>query len=419
MLYSKLLGKTKKEAPTDEVSKNAQLLIKGGFIQKEMAGVYAFLPLGLRVLNKMTQILREEMNAIGGQEVLLASLQNRELWEKTGRWDEKVLDVWFKTKLYNDTELGLANTHEEPLTQILTHYVQSYRDLPQYVFQIQNKFRNEKRSKSGLIRAREFIMKDLYSFDKTEEELEAFYEKVKEAYFKYFERIGLGSNTYLTFASGGAFSKYSHEFQTLCEAGEDTIYLDREKKLAINDEVYTDEIIAELGLNKNKLEKVKAVEVGNIFKLKTKYSEPLGLKYIDENGLEKPVVMGCYGIGPGRSMGTAVELFNDEKGIIWPESIAPYKVHLVGLNLEDAVVGQRALEVYKKLEEHNIEVLFDDRINISAGQKFADADLIGCPYRVVVSAKAGTQVELKKRSSEEVQMVTLEEVLALGLLTKH
>lgn len=411
MLYSQLLGKTTKQAPKDETSLNAQLLIRGGFIQKEMAGVYAFLPLGKRVLDKVIQVIREEMNAIGGQELLLGSLQNPEVWQKSGRWDDKAIDVWFRTALAGGTELGLANTHEEPLSQLLTHYISSYKDLPVFVYQFQTKFRNELRARSGLLRTREFIMKDLYSFTSDETGLDKFYEETQSAYRKIFNRLGIGDVTFLTFASGGAFSKYSHEFQTICESGEDTVYLSRDKKLAVNKEVYNDEVLADLGLKKDELEEVRAIEVGNIFKLKTKYSEPLGLLYTNEQGEQKPAVMGSYGIGPARSMATVVELLHDDKGIIWPEEIAPYKVHLVGLNLEDSKVVKKANGVYEALTKSGVEVLFDNRVDTSAGQKFSDADLIGCPYRVVVSAKTGNQLEVKKRDLGDSSLQDLDQVI--------
>ncbi len=411
MRYSQLLGKTTKSAPKDETSLNAQLLIRGGFVQKEIAGVYAFLPLGKRVLDKIIQVIREEMNVIGGQEILLGSLQNPEIWQKTNRWANESVDIWFRTALSNGTELGLAHTHEEPLTQLLTHYISSYKDLPVYPYQFQTKFRNELRARSGLLRTREFVMKDLYSFDADEAGLEGFYEKAQEAYKKIFNRLGIGDRTYLTFASGGTFAKYSHEFQTVCENGEDTIYLSRKKGLAINKEVYNDEVLADLGLKKDELEEVTAIEVGNIFKLKTKYSEPLGLLYTDENGKQRPVVMGSYGIGPARCMATVVELCHDEKGILWPEEIAPYKVHLVGLNLEDTTVAKKAEETYKALVSAGIEVLFDDRIDATAGQKFADVDLIGIPWRVVVSVKTGGKLEVKRRSNKEGDVADVDSLL--------
>lgn len=411
MLYSKVLGKTSKTVPKDEVSKNAQLLIKAGFIQKEMAGVYTFLPLGKRVLDKIIQIIREEMLAIGGQELFLSSLQNSEVWKKTNRWNDEVLDVWFKTALKNDTELGLAPTHEEPLATLMTAYIKSYKDLPVYVFQFQTKFRNELRAKSGLLRTREFIMKDLYSFHTDTGDLDSFYEKAKEAYTAFCNRLGIGDKTFITFASGGVFSKYSHEFQTLCENGEDTIYLDRAKRIAVNKEVYTPEVLQELELKAEELEEVSAIETGNIFKLGTRYSEPLGLFYTAEDGSSRPVVMGSYGVAPSRAMATIVELYNDDLGIVWPESVAPFKVHLLGIGLEDSAVKSRAHEVYEQFVAADVEVLFDDREEVSAGEKFADADLIGIPYRIVVSPKTQHQIEIKHRNETSVTMLELDTFL--------
>ncbi len=411
MLYSELFGKTRKEPPAEEVSKSAKLLIQAGYIQKEMAGVYAFLPLGKKVLDNIIQIIREEMEAIGGQEIHLGALQNPEVWKNTGRWADEVIDVWFKTHLKSDKEIGLATTHEEPLTKIVGQHVQSYRDLPLYLFQFQTKFRNELRAKSGILRTREFIMKDLYSFNKSEDNLDEFYEKAKQAYFKIFERMGLGNTTYLTFAGGGPFSKYSHEFQTVCDAGEDTIYLDEEKNLAINQEVYTKKVLDDLNLEKENLKKLNAVEVGNIFKLKTKFSEPLGLLYTDENGEENPVVMGSYGIAPSRSLGTIVEILADKNGIVWPDSVAPFKIHLIGLNLDNKKTANKAKEVYAKLQNEQIEVLFDNRLDTSAGEKFADADLIGIPNRLIVSKKTEDKVEYKRRAEEKSRLLELSKIL--------
>ena len=412
MKQSQLFTKTKKESPADEVSKNAEFLIRGGFIHKEMAGVYSYLPLGLKVLKKIENIIREEMDAIGGQEIVMTALQEKELWEKTNRWDDAVVDSWFKTKLKNETELGLAFSHEEPLTNIMKKYISSYRDLPKFAYQFQTKFRNEARAKSGIMRCREFLMKDLYSFCKDETEHSEFYEKAKEAYKKIFQQTGIGHLTYLTFASGGMFSKYSHEFQTLTGVGEDTIYLDEKKGIAINKEVYNDETIAQLGLKKNELVEKRAVEVGNIFTLGTRFSDALDLKYQTENGDFKPVFMGSYGIGPGRLMGTVVEALADDKGIIWPESIAPFKVHLLALG-EDEAVLKEANKVYKNLIESGVEVLFDDRAGLSAGEKFADGDLLGMPYRAVVSARSIKEngIELKKRTEEKGKVVSLDELL--------
>ncbi len=414
MKQSQLFTKTKKEAPTDEVSKNAEFLIRGGFIHKEMAGVYDYLPLGLRVLKKIENIIREEMNAIGGQEILMTSLQEKETWEPTNQWDDAQVDVWFKTKLKNDTELGLAVTHEAPITKMLKGFLNSYRDLPFFVYQFQNKFRNETRAKSGIMRCREFIMKDMYSFARNEEEHNDFYEKSKEAYKNIFKRVGIGHLTYLTFASGGMFSKFSHEFQTVTSAGEDTIYVDENKGIAINKEVYNDEVIASLGLSKENLVENKAVEVGNIFTLSTRFSDALKLTYKTEDGEEKSAFMGSYGIGPGRLMGTIVEVLSDDKGIIWPEAVAPFSVHLLSLG-EDEAVLEEAKKVYEKLMAEKIEVLFDDRVGVTAGEKFADADLLGMPMRAVVSARSMKEggVEIKRRVEEKGKIVSLDELVKL------
>lgn len=416
MRQSRLFTKTRREAPADEVSKNAQLLIRGGYVYKEMAGAYAFLPLGLRVLNKVIGIIREEMNAIGGQELLMTSLQSREVWEKSDRWSDEVVDNWFKTRLKNETEVGLAFTHEEPLTNLAREHIRSFRDLPFSAYQFQMKFRNETRAKSGIMRGREFIMKDLYSFARSPKEHEAFYEEAKRAYVRVFQRVGLGDRTYTTFASGGTFSKYSHEFQTVTDAGEDIIYVDEQRRIAVNAEVYTDEVLADLGLKKDELLQRRAVEVGNIFSLGTRFSDAFGLTYLDEEGKSVPVVMGSYGIGPARLMGTVVETLSDEKGIVWPESIAPFTYHLVSLAPDDEAVAAAAEKLYTDLRAKGAEVLYDDRIELSAGEKFADSDLLGIPMRVVISKKtvAVGKVELKKRSEKDATLVSPEEILSLG-----
>ena len=407
MKQSKLFTKTSKTFPKDEVSKNAQLLIRAGFINKEMAGVYSFLPLGLRVLNKISDIVRDEMNKVGGQEVYMTVLQSPEAWQKSGRWSDEVVDNWFKTQLKNGSEVGLGFTHEEALTALLKRFVSSYKDLPFYLYQIQEKFRNETRAKSGIMRGREFFMKDLYSFSRSKKEHDEFYEKIKQSYLNVFTRVGLGDRTYITFASGGTFSKYSHEFQTVTEAGEDIIYIDKEKNIAINQEVYIDEVIKDLGLDKEKMIKAKAVEVGNIFSLGYKFSEALNLTYKDEAGKEELVYMGSYGIGPSRLMGAVAEILSDEKGMVWPESIAPFRVHLISLNKDE-----EAEKIYDELVGAGIEVLFDDR-DVRAGEKFADSDLIGIPYRVVVSEKSLGQggVEIKKRNQVESEIIAKEKIL--------
>ncbi len=412
MRQSQFFTKTLKQAPKDEVSKNAQLLIKAGYIYKEMAGVYAYLPLGLKVLNNIIQIIREEMDTLGGQEIILTALQRKEIWEKTNRWDDEELDVWFKTKLKNDSELGLGTTHEEPLTELMKQYISSYRDLPAYPYQFQTKFRNETRAKSGIMRTREFIMKDLYSFSRTQEEHDEFYNRSKQAYLNVYNRVGLGDYTYMTFASGGSFSKFSHEFQTLSEAGEDIIYVHEEKNIAINKEVYTPEVLVDLGVEESELVEKKAIEVGNIFSLGTKFSDALDLKFSNENGESQSVIMGSYGIGPGRLMGTVAEVFADDNGLVWPEEVAPYKVHLLGLDLDDATIKSQVDKVYEELIAKGIEVLYDDRENARPGEKFADSDLLGMPWRFVISKRTEGNVEIKKRTELDSKVVSLEEALA-------
>jgi prolyl-tRNA synthetase len=411
MRQTNLFTKTRREAPKDETAKNADLLIRAGFIHKMHAGVYSFLPLGTRVMENIVSIIREEMNAIGGQEVELASLQDKETWTKTNRWDDAVVDNWFKTKLKNDTELGLAFTHEEPLAMLMRDHVRSFRDVPQFIYQFQKKFRNEKRAKSGILRGREFLMKDLYSFSRNDAEHAEFYEKAKKAYVRIFEKVGLGKITFTTFASGGTFSQFSDEFQMLTEAGEDVIYVDKEAKFAVNEEVLlqiSDEQLAASGTTRDKLVPMKSVELGNIFNLGTKFSEPLELFYQDENGEKKPVVMGSYGIGIGRLMGAIAEALGDEKGLVWPEAVAPFKVHLIQVSSQDS---ERADNLYQKLMAAGIDVLLDDR-DARPGEKFADADLIGIPYRAVIGEKVPEgSVEVKKRTEEESNIMSVDEFL--------
>lgn len=405
MKRSESFVKTLKEAPSDEVSRSAQLLLRAGYIYKEMAGVYDFLPLGRKVLNNIIDIIREEMVALGGQEVEMSSLQPKEAWAKSGRWDDAVVDDWFKTKLHAGGELGLALTHEEAITNMLRSYVSSYKDLPLYVFQFQKKFRNELRAKSGIMRTREFIMKDLYSFCANKEQHEEFYEKAAESYNRIFKRLGIGDSTFRTFASGGSFSRFSDEFQTLCDAGEDIIYIDHEKNIAINEEVYNEETFKMLDIDPKKLDKQKASEVGNIFTLGTKYSEALGLEFNDEDGKRQPVFMGSYGIGPARSMGVIAEKTCDDKGLCWPEEIAPYRYYLIG-------IGEKGLAEAEKFYAQNPEMyIFDDRVNARNGEKFADAELMGIPYRVVISDKtlANNQVEILDRKNNETRLLTLAE----------
>lgn len=412
MRRSQLFVKTRKETPADETAKNAQLLIRAGFIHKEMAGVYSFLPLGLMVIENIKRLIREEMNSLGASELVMSTLQRPELWQKTDRWDEKKVDVWFKSKFASGHEAGLAWSHEEPISDMMRSFLASYRDLPAYTYQFQNKLRNELRAKSGIMRCREFIMKDMYSFSPDEMSHQAFYDRVKASYLKVFGLVGLGDDTYETFASGGAFTQFSHEFQTVTPNGEDTIYLDRAKKLAINKEVLTDETLSKAGLKKEGLEEVRASEVGNIFSFGTIKSEQLGLNFTDEQGRQKPIVLGSYGIGVTRLMGVIAEHFADDRGLVWPESVAPVRVYLARLG-EDSPITQAADELYSQLTDAGIGVLYDDRKDISPGEMFADADLLGIPYRLVISSKTQAQnsIELKKREADAIELVTKDAVI--------
>lgn len=414
MRQSKLFTKSRREAPADEVAKNAQLLVRAGYIHKEMAGVYDYLPLGLRVVENIKRIVREEMEKIGGEEIIMSSLQRKELWEQTNRWDDEKVDVWFKALLKNGAEVGFGWSHEEPITDMMKQFIASYRDLPRYVFQFQTKMRNELRAKSGIMRGREFVMKDMYSYTASPEAHEIFYTSAIEAYRRVFERVGLGDRTFLTFASGGAFTQFSHEFQTLSDVGEDVVYLHREKKLAINKEVLTDEVMTQLGVNRDELEEVKAIEVGNIFNFGDVKSKELGLFFRDHEGTEKPVILGSYGIGITRVMGTIVEIFADEKGMVWPESVAPFKFHLVSLGAADSEAAKLADALYADLTKKGTTVLYDDR-DLRAGEKFAESDLLGIPWRIVVGkdAVATGQYEVVARATGAVEKKSRDEVLAL------
>lgn len=417
MRLSKLVTKTSKDSSKCDVSRNAQLLTKAGYIDKLMAGVYSFLPLGLRVLNKIENIIREEMNSIGGQEILMPALQPKEIWNKTGRWDK--MDVLFKLSGQGDRDLTLGPTHEEVVTPLVASFIQSYRELPKSVYQIQTKFRNEPRAKSGLLRGREFRMKDMYSFHATQEEHDEFYKEVTKAYKNIYKRCGLGELTLLTYASGGTFSKYSHEFQTITPYGEDIVYRIPNTDIAINKEILQDkEVLAELvpgyqSGDENKLEELKAIEVGNIFKLGSRFSDAFEAYYTDSEGKSQPILMGCYGIGPSRVMGAIAECLSDDKGLIWPSTIAPYSVHIVSMVHNEEGITQ-CDTIYNELTKQGIETLYDDRGGIQAGQKLADADLIGIPHRLIVSKKtlANNCVEWKARKSEEAIVLSLQDFIS-------
>lgn len=409
---SQLFTKTRREAPSDEVSKNAQLLIRAGYIFKEMAGVYTLLPLGYRVVEKITGIIKQEMDAVGGTQMKTSAIQSKDVWETTNRWDDEIVDNWFKSELKNGTQVGFSFTNEEAYSNIMKNFISSYRDLPAYPYDFKTIFRNETRAKSGIMRGREFYWKALYSFSRDEAQHNEFYEKMKVAYLNIFSRVGIGDRTYLTFASGGTFSKFSHEFQAISDAGEDTIYIDTEKNFAINDEVYNDEVLADLGVDKTKTTQATSIEVGNIFSLGHKFSTPFGLTYRDETGSDVPVFMGSYGIGITRLMGTVVEMLSDDRGIVWPKSVAPFAVHLVSASKNPE--GQKvAQDLYENLISNNVEVLFDDRDG-SIGEKLADADLMGMPIRIVVGDKSleagGVGIKIRNSADQE-QVIPVSEVL--------
>jgi len=409
MRLSQNFTHTLREAPADEVSRNAQLLIRAGFVYKVMAGVYAYTPLGLRVVENIKQIVREEMNAIGGQELIMTNLQAKEPWEETTRWSDEVVDIWFKTKLQDGTDLGLAWSHEEAILAMMRQYVQSYKDLPIKVYQFQTKLRNELRAKAGIMRGREFVMKDMYSLHSSAEDLDAFYEQSIEAYKRCYDRFGIGDETFVTFASGGAFTKFSHEFQTICDAGEDILYVHRGKNIAVNEEVL-DEAVKELGISKDELEKVKSAEVGNIFNFGTEKCDQMNLHFTDKDGTEKPIYLGSYGIGITRVMGVIVEKFADDRGIVWPEQIAPAKVYLVQIGQESK---ETADALYDELMGKGIEAIYDDR-DERPGAKFADSELMGIPYRITVSDRllGDEKFELTPRTTGVAELLTREELLA-------
>lgn len=411
MLYSKLFGKTQKTVGKYE-SKSHELLTKAGFINQVASGIFNFLPLGKRIIDKIQNIIKEELNVIGAQEILMPILHPKVLWQKTNRWE--TVDVLFKTKSNYNQEYALAPTHEETVTPLVKQYIKSYRDLPLALYHITTKLRDEPRPKSGILRGREFLMKDLYSFHSNKKDLLDYYQKVIQAYLKIFNRCGL-NNVKITEASGGSFTKkYSHEFNVLTNAGEvDLIYCEN-CNFAQNIEISQFKENNSCPKCQQKLKKGKAIEIGNIFDLETKFSQSFNLTFTDKDGKEKLVLMGCYGIGISRLMGAIAEINWDDQGIIWPKSVSPYLIHLIGLNLEDKNVSKKASEIYALLHKKlGDEVLFDDRENISAGEKFIDADLIGIPFRLVISKKTGQLIEFKQRFEKESKLLTLEQILKI------
>ncbi len=406
MQQSSLFGKTQKETPRGEVATNAQLLIRAGFVDKLSAGIYTYLPLGLRVLKKIQNVIREEMEALGGQEILMPALHPKEAWEKTGRWIDPGTEVMYQFDGHGGP-YGLGWTHEEIIAPLVKKYAQSYRDLPVSLFQIQDKFRNESRAKSGLLRGREFSMKDLYSFHASQEDLEAYYEKVMKGYDRIFERCGLTALTVQ--ASGGSFSKYSHEYQVLTESGEDLVYSCVACDLHQNKEIVEKKSCPKCGKERTEH---KSIEVGNIFQLGTRYTDAVQFTYTDEQGKIQPVFMGCYGIGPSRILGAVVEVHNDRQGIMWPETLAPYDVHIILAGKENEKVIKEAKKLTGKLEEKGMSILVDDRVEVSYGARMADADLIGIPKRIIMGEKnlQNSMVELSERKGGEMRAVSLDNI---------
>lgn len=406
MKYSQLFGKTKREAPKDEVSTNAKLLQQGGFIDRLMSGSYTLLPLGRRVEKKIEQIIREEMNKTGAQEILMPLLHPREIWDETGRW-ESAKEVMYQFKK-NDKEYALSFTHEEIFLDLVRKHIQSYKDFPIKLYHFSTKFRNELRAKSGILRCREFLMKDLYSLHETQEDFDKYYEEIKKAYIQAFKRMGLSA--IVTKAAGGVFTgNRTDEFQVLSEAGEDQIIYCPGGDFAENLEIATVKLGKECSLGHGPLILAKSIEVGNIFPYGQEYSKKMKIIFTDREGRNQYPYFGSYGIGPTRVMGTIVEVSHDDKGIIWPKSVSPFDVHLV--HIEDPGTEGQVQKVYNELEKEGIEVLWDEREDVSAGQKFADADLVGIPVRLVVSKKTGSKVEYKDRTSEKSELLTLQEVI--------
>jgi prolyl-tRNA synthetase len=424
MRQSQLFNKTLKKIAKEREAISNQLLLRGGFIDQTTAGVFTFLPLGFKVLKKIENIIRKKMeeSPINGQEILMPVLHPKENWQKTGRWEN--LDILFKLKGSGGKEYALGPTHEEIISPLAKKFVFSYKDLPIYLFQIQTKFRDELRVKSGLMRTREFLMKDLYSFHTSEKDLDNYYEKVANAYQDIFQECGIYKPnskeriTYQTWASGGTFSKYSHEFQTITESGEDTIYICKKCYSAINKDIKNEiKICPNKPCDSRDFEERRSIEVANIFKLGTKYSLPFDLKFRDKDGKEKPVLMGCYGMGLGRLMAAIVEIHHDERGIIWPEEVAPFQVHLIEIiNKEEKnakKVKKTAEGIYQNLQKSKIEVLYDDREEKTAGEKLVEADLIGIPIRIVASARTllKDSIEIKKRNEKIVELIKINKLV--------
>ena len=411
MLQSKLFAQTKKTTPKDIEAISHKLLYRGDFIDQLSAGVYSFLPLGLRVHQKIIEIIRQEMQALGAQEVLLPSLHPKKIWEKSGRW-QTIKPPLFKLKDSHKKDFALGSTHEEVMTKIVQERVRSYKDLPVALFQFQTKFRNEIRYTGGLLRTREFTMKDLYSFHASQEDFERFYEKVAQSYLRIFKKCGL--QAIRVKASGLGFTNsFTDEFQVLTSVGEDTVIYCEKCGFAQNKEIAKLKEGDRCPQCGAPLRQQRGIEVGNIFPLGTKYPQAFNFYFIDKNGEKKLPIMGSYGIGIGRLMATIIEIHHDDKGMIWPENIAPYQAHLVPVEIRERKVKVIADKIYQDLQAQEIEVLYDDRKQVSIGEKFAESDLIGIPLRIVVSKKTllKNSVEIKKRGVKNPELIPIKKIL--------
>lgn len=389
--------KTMKNQLSSADNESTKYLLQAWYIRQELAGAFNFLPLGLKVLNNIKKVITRNLETLWAQEILMSSLGAKEKWEKTGRAG---IDILFKVPFSEskDKYNFLNPTHEEIVTPLMSEFINSYKDLPMAVFQTQTKFRNEKRAKSGILRGREFLMNDMYSFHVDQKSLDEMYEKVIEVYKNIFKELWIWEDTYLTYASWGAFSKYSHEFQTLTLLGEDSIYVDKKNKIALNKEIVDDESVKE-EFKDNIFEEARGSEVGNIFKLGTKFTDAFDVNYIDKDGQKRRVYMWCYGIGVSRTMWIIAEKFLDEKWLVRPENIAPYDYYVIRIG--DEQVDVEAKKTIEILENAGKTVIYDDR-DIGFWQKAKDADLLWIPKRIIVSEKTLAQggVEYKSRTAE-------------------
>ncbi|MFH0918564.1 MAG: proline--tRNA ligase [Candidatus Omnitrophota bacterium] len=406
MFWSKVFIPTLKETPKDAESLSHQLLLRAGFVRMLMAGAYTYLPMGLRVLEKIQGIVRQEMNACGASELLLPALQPLELWQRTGR-DKDLGEVMFKFKDRRGRDLSLGPTHEEVITDLIKNNLSSYRQLPLVLYQIQTKFRDELRPRFGLIRCCEFIMKDAYSFDQDEAGLDKNYQLMYAAYKRIFSRCGL--ETLITEADSGVMGgKVSHEFMAPAPQGEDIVLRCPKCKLS---RAFKEEagVCPECNVP---LDKINTIEVGHIFKLGTKYSQAMQANFPDSLGQLKPLIMGCYGIGVSRLISAIIEQNNDSDGIIWPQEVAPFGIIVLPLDVTNQEVMQAAKSLYQELKDNGLDVLLDDR-DERAGVKFKDADLIGVPVSIIIGKKSieEKKIELRLRKDKSTQFVPEGEVL--------